>query len=219
VPLLVALQLPVIDLSVAEFVALLIASFAGGMFGAALGALPAFIFTGFMVIAGEAINILTEQLGTAAGVETADIATNVTGLIAFGPVFGPHVALAAGAAATAYAASRGKMDTGFDYHEGKNILYAFGTQPDILLVGGVFGVLGMLIRQFSFGLALPWDPIAMGVTLSALVHRLAFGFPLVGKARGDGVVGPGRLAVCAGGDRRCPCRCRCDDSRWLGRRW
>ncbi|WP_284438512.1 hypothetical protein [Haloarcula laminariae] len=175
------------------------------MFGAALGALPAFIFTGFMVIAGEAINILTAQLGEVAGIATGDVAPNVTGLVAFGPVFGPHIAFAGGAAATAYAAKNGKMDTGFDYHEGKNILYAFGTEPDILLVGGVFGVLGMFIRQLSGGLALPWDPIAMGVTLSAVAHRLAFGYPLVGEARGDGLLdmspfARGDTRTAAGGD-------------------
>jgi len=183
-----ALQVPILGISVVEFLVLLIASFAGGVFGAALGALPAFIFTGFMVIAGEAINILTAQLGAVAGIPTGDVAPNVTGLVAFGPVFGPHIAFAGGAAATAYAAKKGKMDTGFDYHEGKNILYAFGTEPDILLVGGVFGILGMFIRQISGGLLLPWDPIAMGVTLSAVAHRLAFGFPLVGEARGDGLL-------------------------------
>ena len=181
------LQVPILGISLVEFLVLLIASFAGGMFGAALGALPAFIFSGFMVIAGEAINILTAQLGAVAGIPTGDVAPNVTGLVAFGPVFGPHIAFAGGAAATAYAAKKGKMDTGFDYHEGKNILYAFGTEPDILLVGGLFGILGMFIRQLSAGLLLPWDPIAMGVTLSAVAHRLAFGFPLVGEARGDGL--------------------------------
>jgi len=181
------LQIPVLGIGVTEFAVLLVASFAGGLFGAALGALPAFIFTGFMVIAGEAVNILTAQLGAVAGIPTGDVAPNVTGLVAFGPVFGPHIAFAGGAAATAYAASQGTMDTGFDYHEGKNILYAFGTEPDVLLVGGIFGVLGMLIRQLSAGLLLPWDPIAMGVTLSALAHRLAFGFPLIGEVRGDGL--------------------------------
>jgi len=180
------LQIPILDITAAEFVVLLIASFAGGLFGAALGALPAFIFTGIMVIAGEAINILSGELGEVAGIPTGDVAAGVTSLIAFGPVFGPHIAFAGGAAATAYAA-KGEMDTGFDYHEGKNILYAFGTEPDVLLVGGLFGVLGMLIRQVSGGLALPWDPIAMGVTLSAVAHRIAFGYPLVGSPRGDGL--------------------------------
>lgn len=156
--------------------ALWIAAFAGGAFGAALGALPAFCFTGFMVIAGEAANFAS-----------ADNAGSITGSVAFGPVFGPHISFAAGAAAAAYAARKGYMDTDFDYHEAKNIAYALGTKPDVLMVGGVFGILGMLIRQVSFNFGVPWDPIAIGVVLSALFHRLAFGYPIIGKVRGDGL--------------------------------
>ena len=43
----------------------------------------------------------------------------------------------------------------------------------------------MLVTQVSGGFALPWDPIAMGVVVSAVTHRLAFGYPLIGRARGD----------------------------------
>jgi len=46
----------------------------------------------------------------------------------------------------------------------------------------------MLVRQVSGGLGMPWDPIAMGVVLSAVAHRLAFGYPLVGRARGSGLL-------------------------------
>jgi hypothetical protein len=182
------LQLPVIGLTVMEFIVLLIAAFGGGVFGASLGALPAFIFTGFMVIAGEAVNVLTRELGEMTDIPVGEIGVGITGSIGFGPIFGPHVAFAGGAAAAAYAAKKGYMDTGFDYHEGKNILYAFGTKPDVLLVGGAFGILGMFIRQISGGLGLPWDPIAMGVTLSALAHRVAFGYPIIGTPRGDGLL-------------------------------
>jgi len=150
--------------------------FAGGAFGAALGALPVFIFTGFLVVAGEAANALP-------GLEAAGI----TGQIAFGPVFGPHTSFAGGAAATAYAAKQGYIDSGFDYHEGKNILYALGTKPDVLIVGGLFGALGVLIRQVSFGFLLPWDPIALGVTLGALAHRLILGYSIIGTVRGSSV--------------------------------
>jgi hypothetical protein len=79
------------------------------------------------------------------------------------------------------------MDTGFDYHEAKNIAHALGTRPDVLAVGGLFGILGMLVRQVSFGFALPWDPIAMGVVLSAVFHRVFMGYPLIGKVEGDGL--------------------------------
>ena len=165
-----------------------IAAFAGGAFGAALGALPAFIFTGFMVIAGEAANVLQDKM-IAAGVEGIDgVTVAITGSIGFGPIFGPHVSFAGGAAAAAYAARQGYMDTGFDYFEAKNIAHALGTRPDVLAVGGAFGLLGMVVRQVSAGFALPWDPIAMGVVLSAVFHRLILGYPLIGKVRGRGIL-------------------------------
>jgi hypothetical protein len=161
-----------------------IAAFAGGAFGAALGALPAFIFCGFMVIAGEAANALKAEL-VGVGVAQADALTvGFTGSIAFGPVFGPHVSFAGGAAAAAYAARKGYMDTGFDYFEAKNISHALGTKPDVLAVGGLFGILGMVARQMSAGFGMPWDPIAMGVVISAIAHRLVFRYPLIGSVQG-----------------------------------
>jgi hypothetical protein len=164
-----------------------IAAFAGGAFGAALGALPAFIFCGFMVIAGEAVNVLQEEL-TGVGIDAASqLTVGITGSVAFGPIFGPHVAFAGGAAAAAYAARQGYMDTGFDYYDAKNIAHALGTRPDVLAVGGAFGILGMLVRQVSAGFGLPWDPIAMGVVLSAVFHRVLLGYPLIGPVSGDGL--------------------------------
>jgi hypothetical protein len=170
---------------VEQYAVLIIAALAGGAFGAAIGALPAFIFTGFMVIAGEAANLGGgEPPGQPFPADPELLgALNITDAIAFGPVFGPHISFAAGAAATAYAAKQGYMDTGFDYHEGKNILYAFGThRVDVLAVGAAFGVLGFLITEVSATAGLPWDPIAVAVVLSAFAHRAAFGFSLAGSA-------------------------------------
>lgn len=154
-----------------SWIYLLLAAFAGGAFGASLGALPAFIFTGFMVIAGEA--------GGLGG---------VTGQIAFGAVFGPHISFAGGAAAAAYAAKKGYMETGFDFHEAKNITYAFGTKVDVLVVGGLFGILGLVITQMSANFALPWDPIAIAVVLSAILHRVFLGYSVIGKVQGNSVL-------------------------------
>ena len=160
-----------------------IAAFAGGAFGAALGALPAFIFTGFMVIAGESANLVNRALGEAVNADLA-ILGSITGSIGFGAVFGPHISFAGGAAAAAYAAKKGYMDTGFDFHEAKNITYAQGTKPDVLAVGGAFGILGYFITFVSGTiLQAPWDPIAIGVVLSAFAHRLAFGYDIIGDAR------------------------------------
>ncbi|SDW57263.1 hypothetical protein SAMN05443574_104294 [Haloarcula vallismortis] len=177
------LQIPVFGMGVPDLLLLIIAAFAGGAFGAAVGALPAFCFTGFMVIAGQAVAILRGSIVGQLGELGADgLATGVTGAIAFGPVFGPHISFAGGAAAAAYAAKSDGMyepDDG-DYHPAKDIAYALGTRPDILAVGGLFGIFGMVVRQVSGGLALPWDPIALGVVLSAAAHRVVFGYPLIG---------------------------------------
>ena len=63
----------------------LIAAFAGGMFGAAVGAIPAFILTGLAAIISAAVAIITGQ-------------GDLVGAIAFGPLLGPHVSFAGGVA-------------------------------------------------------------------------------------------------------------------------
>ena len=190
------LQVPVLGMEVEQFLLLLITALAGGAFGAALGALPAFIFTGFLVFLGEGLAILQREVGAAAPeVGQGELAAGVTGVIGFGAVTGPHIAFAGGVAATAYAGKKyPEMEPdGWDYHFGKNILYAFGTKPDILAVGAVFGVLGMLINQVGAavlavgGTALS-DFIAVSVFATAFIARAVFGYPIVGKARGDGLL-------------------------------
>jgi hypothetical protein len=158
---------------------LLLAAFAGGAFGAAIGALPAFAFTGFLVIAGEVVSILGKGLP-----QTALGGANITGAVAFGPAFGPHVAFGGGAAAAAYLARSGELNPAFDYHQAKEITVGLGTRPDVLLVGGAFGVVGHLLLATSNAVGVPWDPVAFGVVASALLHRVAFGYSLVGVARG-----------------------------------
>lgn len=167
------------------WIALLIAAFAGGVLGASLGALPSFVFMGFVIIGGEAVRLAGINLGE------GPLVGGWTGNIAFGAFLGPHITFAAGAAASAYAAQKGYMEPDFGgnwgYHDGKNILIAFaGRYNDVLLIGGLFGVLGYLITYVSAFFALPWDPIAMGVVLSALAHRVAFGYDVMGTVRGDG---------------------------------
>lgn len=140
--------------------AIVLAAFGGGLFAAAIGTLPAFIFTGLLVLAGVAV--------AAAGGGPAVLAQ-----VAFGPVFGPHIAFAGGAAATAYAYRRGLLD------DGRAItvpLMGLG-RPDVLLVGGLFGVLGQLLNDLwqVVGLASRTDTIALTVVASGVVARLAFG--------------------------------------------
>ena len=152
-----------------------LASFAGGAFGAAIGALPAFIFTGFAVIGGEAA-------GLGGGADMTAEAGAYTGLIGFGPVFGPHISFAAGAAAAAYAAKQGYID------DGKNILWAAGTNHmDVLIVGGLFGLIGFAGTELLNFIQFPTDNIALMVFLSALIHRVAFGYSVIGEITGDGI--------------------------------
>ncbi|MFC6770848.1 hypothetical protein ACFQDD_04845, partial [Halorubrum pallidum] len=188
------LTVPVIGMPVEQFLLLVITALAGGAFGAAIGALPAFVFTGFVVFLGEGIGILQRELATnVPAVEPGQLAAGITGVIGFGAITGPHIAFAGGVAASAYAGKKyPEMEpAGWDYHFGKNILYAFGTKPDILAVGAVFGVIGVVINQLSANLLVVsgtpvTDSIALTVVLSALVARVAFGYPLVGSPNGSG---------------------------------
>ncbi len=177
------------DLSPLWAVEMLIAAFAGGAFGAALGALPAFIFTGFVVIAGESANIIGKAVaGTVQSGPVAELTgVGITASIAFGAPFSPAISFAGGAAAAAYAAKRGYMESGFDYHNAKDIAFAQGTKPDVLVVGGVFGIIGYWLTELSAAFEMPYDPIAMGVVLSAIIHRLVFGYDLIGDT-GKGIL-------------------------------
>ena len=106
-------------------------AFAGGALGAALGASAAFIFTGIFVLLGVAV---------AAGGGGKEF----IGAVAFGPLLGPHVSFAGGVAAAAYAARRGYLETGGrDLGKG---LAGLG-RPDVLAVGGVFGVIGLVMQS------------------------------------------------------------------------
>ncbi|QZX98693.1 hypothetical protein [Halobaculum rubrum] len=184
------LQVPLLGMEWEPFLLLLITALAGGAFGAAIGALPAFVFTGFVVFLGEGLAILQREIGALPGINAGELAASVTGVIGFGAVTGPHIAFAGGVAASAYAGKKyPEMEPeGWDYHFGKNILYAFGTKPDILAVGAVFGVLGMFINQVGAAIGTPTDTIALSVVLTAVIARVAFGYPLVGRPAGKGIL-------------------------------
>lgn len=166
-------------------VALALVAFAGGALGAAIGGLPAFSLAGLIIVVGEVAEITQQSVAAAGPVNPSALgATGLTASLGLGPGFGPHVAFAGGVAAAAYAARKGYMDTDFDYHEAKNVTYALGTEPDVLVVGGLFGVLGVAIVEGATAVGIPADPIALSIVLSAFVHRIVFGYPLVGKIRG-----------------------------------
>jgi hypothetical protein len=135
----------------------LVAAFGGGVFAAAIGALPAFIFTGFLVLAG---NMFANP-------------GNILGNVAFGSLFGPHVAFAGGVAAAAYAATKRHIGAGTDILTSLNKF----NDVSVLVVGGVFGVIGFLIN-FGYATALPFlktDTVALTVFTSGVIVRLVFG--------------------------------------------
>lgn len=137
----------------------LLAAFGAGLFGAAIGALPAFIFTGFAVLVGVA-------LGMAGG------AYPFLGNIAFGPVFGPHIAFGGGVAAAAFAARQDRLGSGRDIATALAGL----ANPSVLLVGGLFGAGGYVVQKllgtYIGGFT---DTVALTVVISAVVARLLFG--------------------------------------------
>jgi hypothetical protein len=135
----------------------------GGIFGAAIGALPAFAFVGFLVLIGVAIQMATGE-------------SYFFG-IPFG-AFGPHVGgFASGVAAAAYAARSGTLSDGRDITKGLMGL----NSPAVLLVGGAFGAFGYLLNWAlslipGFGTGLAWtDTVALTVVISAFAARLIFG--------------------------------------------
>jgi hypothetical protein len=135
-------------------------AFAGGVLGAAVGAVPAFVFTGILVLAGVA--------ALSGGGDSRLIAE-----VAFGPFFGPHVSFAGGVAAAAYAAKRGLMPSGRDV--GRALMGL--NSPSVLVVGGVFGAAGYVMNSVLVGIgaALWTDTIAVTVIISAFAARLLLG--------------------------------------------
>lgn len=137
----------------------LIAAFGGGLLGAAVGALPAFILAGVIAIAGGILGM-------------AGIAEPSIGNIAFGSFLGPHIAFAGGVAAAAYAGKIKKLSSGADILSSLNGL----ADASVLVVGGVFGVLGFLVK-YVYGdlLQLPTDHPGITVFTLAIITRFVFG--------------------------------------------
>lgn len=151
----------------------LVAAFGGGVIGAYIGAVPAFVMTGFFALVGGVI--------TATGGD-GGVAINA---IAFGSFLGPHIAFAGGVAAAAYAGKQKKLSSGTDVVSCLNGLAA----PDVLLVGGVFGVIGYVIATL-IGMT-PLGPLTdlPGITvfISGIISRYVFGSTgLTGKYTGKG---------------------------------
>lgn len=136
-------------------------AFGGGMIGAAIGGIPAFVFTGLTVIAA---------------VFAGDAGQPVINMICFGPIFGPHVAFGGAVAAAAYAKKKGLIENG------QNLASPlFGTgDSKVLLVGGAFGLINYFIQfvyskllgGVVFGLEGWTDTVALTVFTSGIIVRL-----------------------------------------------
>jgi hypothetical protein len=138
----------------------ILAAAAGGFFGAAIGGLQAFIFTGLLAIIGVLALV-------------ADPNSTVLSEIAFGPAFGPHISFAGGVAAAAWAARKSELT-------GKDIVTPLSkfARPDVLLVGAAFGVFGYFVQKLLT--LIPWfgsntDSVALTVVISAIAVRVLFG--------------------------------------------
>jgi hypothetical protein len=153
-----------LEVTMAFDVTWLFLSFGGGILGAAFGGLPIFVLCGVAAIVGAAVNLATGD-------------GSFTNLVAFGPILGPQISFAGGAAAAAYAAKKGKLATG-----GRDITAGLMglDSPDVLLVGGAFGMVGYLLwwalaQLPSIGTTGFTNPIALSIVINAIIVRLMFG--------------------------------------------
>ncbi|WP_336327807.1 hypothetical protein [Halovenus sp. HT40] len=166
---------------------ILLAGLLGGVLGATLGALSALGLAGVVIVGGELVELFVLD-GTAVGllatlgVDGAPVAVGPLSTVGLGPLLGPHVTFVGGVAAAAYAGRKETIDTGFRYHQAKQIRRPLFGRPWTMLVGGVFGVVGVLLG--AVGSFLPVDPIAFAVVGSAFLARLTVGYPLLGRFDG-----------------------------------
>jgi len=139
----------------------LVGAFGAGIFGAAVGGLPSFILCGFAAMIGAATGQLDKS--------------SYLGGVAFGLILGPQISFAGGAAAAVYAAKKGKLANGRDIATALMGLKS----PDVLLVGGLFGVIGYIlwwaIAQIPLGSTGLTNPIALSIIINAIIARLVFG--------------------------------------------
>ena len=145
---------------------LLLLAFCGGAFGAAVGALPSFVLCGLGALLGGVY-------GMAIGSTDSNL---VDAWLTWGPLVGPQTAFAGGAVAAVYAKRRGLLENGRDICTPLMGLNA----PDILLVGGTFGVIGALLTLVcskfpNIGEHASNNAIATAIVLTMILGRVIFG--------------------------------------------
>ena len=141
----------------------MLVAFCGGVLGAALGGLNAFILCGLAAVVGTLLTIIMGD-------------TTFNSVVTWGPLLGPHVAFAGGVAGAAYAAKIKVLCSG------RNVLVAlFGfNSPIVLVVGGIFGVLGILVKSIlefvpDIGGVAWTNTIALSIVITTIFARLLFG--------------------------------------------
>lgn len=144
---------------------LLCLAFCGGVFGAAVGALPSFVLCGVGAL-----------LGGLYGMSTGSTDNVVDMWVTWGPLVGPQTAFAGGAVAAVYAKRRGLFENGRDICSPLMGLNA----PDVLLVGGVFGMVGALLTLVcskipNIGEYASNNAIATAIVLTMILGRVLFG--------------------------------------------
>ena len=143
-------------------------AFFGGIFGAVFGGATVFIIFGFFGLIGIGLIVATGS----------DVFLNT---IALSPIFSPEISFAGAVAAAAYwgkvTRDKAKIDTKVEVFDGSNIFVPLVSTNNVgvLLIGGVFGVLGYTITSFLSGSGFPADNIAVGVVVTNVLARVLFG--------------------------------------------
>lgn len=143
-------------------------AFFGGIFGAVFGGATVFIIFGFFGLVGIGLIVSTGS----------DVFLNT---IALSPIFSPEISFAGAGAAAAYwgkvTRDRAKIDSSAEVFDGSNIFAPLVSTNNVgvLLVGGIFGVLGYVVTSFLNGSGFPADNIAIGVVVANIIARVLFG--------------------------------------------
>lgn len=151
-----------------------ILAFFGGIFGAVFGGATVFIIFGFFGLIGIGLIVATGS----------DVFLNT---VALSPIISPEISFAGAVAAAAFwgKVTRDKQaaDSTVEVFDGSNIFAPLVSTNDVrvLLVGGLFGVLGYTITSLLNGMAFPADNIAVGVVVTNVLARLLFGGSLASQ--------------------------------------
>ena len=140
----------------------LMIAFAGGVFGAAFGALPSFILCGLFGIIGA----VAQKCGG------GNVFTNY---LTWGLMLGCQTSFSGGVAGAAYAAKKKYIESGRDICAGLMGL----DKTDVLIVGGIFGAMGqgfmLLFDKVPKINGFAWtNTLALAVIATAIIARIVF---------------------------------------------